>query len=170
MELPTTRPGLVLIELRPEDSGALFALIDRNREHLSKLEDDTAEKYPDEASVLKSICSPTDSRRKRFGIWDNDVLVGSANLTIEGLGVTKALLAKLGYYVGQEYTGRSYATAAARTLCNYAFDTLNCVSIYAYVHEQNRASRKVLEVCGLRYVNRIAGGTDLRYILHKKDR
>ena len=53
--------------------------------------------------------------------------------------------AELGYWLGKEYWGRGLTTEAIDLILNFAFKELNLHRIYAYVFEENIASRRVLE-------------------------
>ncbi|RJQ15485.1 N-acetyltransferase [Candidatus Woesearchaeota archaeon] len=137
---------LQLKEFRPEDAAAIFNLIDRNRAHLSQHGDDTAQKYPTETVVYESIVHPKNPQRKRFGMWSEDTLVGSINLTLEGHS------AEIGYYLGSEFQGKKYMTRSVRRIVSYGFDELGLKRIYAKVHVQNMASRAVLMAAGFSFI------------------
>ena len=79
--ISTIEAGLVLRTYTPEDAETVFALIDRNRQHLSQHGDETAKKYPDLASFLQSITHPANPNKIRLGIWKGETPVGSINLT-----------------------------------------------------------------------------------------
>jgi len=55
----------------------------------------------------------------------------------------------LGYWIGREYWGRGYATAAARAIIAVTFRCLDCNQITAGHLVRNPASGRVLEKCGL---------------------
>ncbi len=58
------------------------------------------------------------------------------------------LTAEVGYWIGQPYWGRGYATAAVKQLAGIAFNDLKLVRIYAEVFACNPASMRVLEKAG----------------------
>ncbi len=63
-----------------EDSEAFFRLIDSCREHLNQHGQNIADKYP----TLESVKERASEKREgewRFGIWDQDMLVGFIKLT-----------------------------------------------------------------------------------------
>lgn len=142
IEIDTERSGLVLRQLVPEDSFALYRLIERNRAHLSQYLDETSRKYPDHASVLASIVAPDKPAKLRFGVWDDDELVGAINLR------SASTLAELGYWISADRARRGYASTASKALCRYARDTLGIQRIIAFVHKDNMASQGVLARCG----------------------
>lgn len=142
VELPVS-DTVVLRQFVPSDAAALFALIDRNLDHLSQFGDTTAEKYPDLVAVEQSIIEPPNPDRLRFGIWDGKELVGTVNITPRD-----AVSATLGYWIGSEFTGRGYATEATDALSEYGHDQLGYLRIYAGADPGNTASIRVLEKSG----------------------
>lgn len=140
--------GVVLRLFQPEDAEPMFALIDRNRKHLSQYGEPTARKYPDVSSVLESIMSPPDEKM-RFGVWVDGTLVGSVNLKSRS-----RTIGEIGYWLASEYTGKGYATCAVQALRNYAFRSLGFESIGAEVHKDNLASQRVLERAGFTNMGR----------------
>ena len=56
----------------------------------------------------------------------------------------------IGWFLRKEYWGRHYAAEAGDTLIHYCFEGLGLHRVNALLHPGNRASRKVLERCGLR--------------------
>jgi RimJ/RimL family protein N-acetyltransferase len=60
---------------------------------------------------------------------------------------------ELGWYLSSPHCGRGYATAATALLLDFGFRTVGVSSITATCDPDNTASRRVLEKCGLRYVN-----------------
>jgi len=61
----------------------------------------------------------------------------------------------LGYWIGREYWGRGYATAAASAIIAVTFRCLDCHQITAAHLIRNPASGRVLEKCGLTPVRRV---------------
>ena len=57
-------------------------------------------------------------------------------------------VAEMGYWLGQTYWGRGFATAACRELAAFAFSHTAISAIDAYPLAVNRASRRVLEKLG----------------------
>ncbi len=126
------------------DAGAIFDLIDRNRDHLSQHNDDTAGKYLSVGSVLKSIASPANPERLRLGIWAGDDFAGSINLT----PLNGSTSFEVGYYLGSEFQGRGYMTRAVKKIVEYAFSEKKASHVFADVHPDNTASMAVLERTG----------------------
>lgn len=150
IEVPVS-DSVMLWQFGPDDAEPLFALIDRNREHLSQFEDTTARKYPDLAAVERSILEPPDPDRLRFGIWDAGHLVGTVNLTPRERGG-----AVIGYWLGEEYTGMGFATEATAALTEYGREQLGYERIYAGTHPRNGPSIAMLGRSGYARLGRTA--------------
>ena len=133
-----------LWQLINPDALQLFNLIDRNREHLSQWDDRTAKKYPNLPSIIKSIVTPEDSNRLRFGIWYQDQLAGAINLTV----YAEEGRATVGYWVAKEFSHRGLATMATTGIINYARQYLPIKQLEATVHKQNLYSQKLLQFTG----------------------
>ena len=59
--------------------------------------------------------------------------------------------AEIGYWIGEPFWGRGYATAAVRLMVDHTFLNYDVTRIYASMFEHNIASRKVLEKAGFRH-------------------
>ncbi len=55
----------------------------------------------------------------------------------------------VGYWIGREFWGHGYATAAAQAMVALAFSCLDCQQITASHLARNPASGRVMEKCGL---------------------
>ncbi|HYC74357.1 GNAT family protein [Brevundimonas sp.] len=73
-------------------------------------------------------------------------LVGAITLSNVRRGVAES--GTLGYWIGQPWAGRGYATAAVRAVVAYAFHELNLHRVDAACVPTNLASRRVLEKAG----------------------
>lgn len=58
----------------------------------------------------------------------------------------------LGYRFLPKYWGKGFATEAAKRTVDYGFEVLQVKGIFAAAHEENIASQKVLEKCGLDFL------------------
>jgi RimJ/RimL family protein N-acetyltransferase len=59
----------------------------------------------------------------------------------------------VGYRLHPNYWGKGYATESAKAALKYGFITLNANEIIGIANEENIASRRALEKCGLKFVN-----------------
>jgi len=79
-----------------------------------------------------------------FALFDDDTFIGVGSIIPhEGEGA-----AELGYWLGEPFWGKGFATAAAQQLLTYAFQELDFQKVYAYVFAYNPASMRVLEKVG----------------------
>jgi len=60
----------------------------------------------------------------------------------------------VGYRLNPSYWGRGYATETAKAALGYGFKTLRAKEIIGTCHEENKASRRILEKCGLKFVEK----------------
>jgi [ribosomal protein S5]-alanine N-acetyltransferase len=88
-------------------------------------------------------------RQYQLGIDAPEIgtLVGMVRIEIdEG----QHLSANIGYGISPDFWGRGYATAAARLIVRFGFDSLGLHRIWATHHPDNLASRRVLDKLGFR--------------------
>ena len=62
---------------------------------------------------------------------------------------------EIGYWVGRPYQGRGYAREAAAVMVALGFEALSLRRVVAACHPDNKPSWRVLEHCGMRYVDAI---------------
>lgn len=155
--------GVVLREITVADSEEMFALIDSSREHLSQYGEDTASKYPTLQSVIDRNSTQA-STEKRFGIRDQEKMVGFIKVTDKGLPGWE-----MGYWMGADFAGKGYMTKATRALTDFTYSKIRAQRIFATVHRDNFPSRTVLERTGFVYdgVNPQKTKTDVIYA-HQK--
>jgi ribosomal-protein-serine acetyltransferase len=158
--IATDLPALRLVALGPDDADAYYALVDRNRDHLTRHGDYTELGRATPASVLEDLRSPQGGNA-RFGIWLNDALIGRADLSprVPGHFV-------IGYWLGSEYTSRGYATRACAALIRHGRDTLGATAIFAGVTKGNAASEGLLSRLGFRAVEDRGAYTLFKLRLH----
>ena len=76
---------------------------------------------------------------------ETGAFVGCAGLSPAERGLS------LGYWIGQPYWGRGYATEAAHALVDLAFRATAIQRLHASCRVVNPASRRVIHKCGLQY-------------------
>lgn len=81
-----------------------------------------------------------------FAIEDEGIHVG-------GIGLHKKFehSAEVGYWIGEEYWGKGYATKGLNKILFEGFNRLKLTRIHAHVFEGNIASEKLLLKCGFEY-------------------
>lgn len=147
LTLQTAIPGLRLIELLPDDEVAYYALVDCNRAHLTQHGDylDLGEATLE--TVADDLTDP-ENRNARFGVWLGDQLIGRVDLnprTAEDF--------VLGYWLGEEYTGQGFATAACAALIAYGQEVLGARTMWAGVTKGNVKSEAVVQRLGFQEVS-----------------
>ena len=80
---------------------------------------------------------------------DSGAFVGGAGLNAREVG-TRAL--DLGYWIGEPYWGKGYATEAAHAMIDLAFRATEVERLHASCRVLNGASRRVIHKCGFQYV------------------
>src|SRR3972149_5795080 len=103
--IKTSADTIVLKQLIHENAKDYFDLVNFDRQHLSQFGDTTADKYPTLESVMNSIVNPSNPRKLRQGIWYENIMVGSVNLTPK-----ENNSAELGVWIGKQYIGHKYAS------------------------------------------------------------
>lgn len=81
-----------------------------------------------------------------FAIYNGNVFVGVGSLVPKD--DVYCINAEIGYWIGEPYWGKGYATIAVKLLVEYAFKQLNLLRVYAYIFSYNTASMRVLEKAG----------------------
>ena len=97
----------------------------------------------DEWVALQSTKNPPE----HFAICDGEGPIGGIGINTERGDSPGS--AELGYLVGKAFWGRGIATAAAKAVTTYGFETLGLNRIFAKVKTSNAASARVLEKAGL---------------------
>ena len=98
----------------------------------------------EESVALQSSKDPAE----HFAICDAAGPIGGIGVnTLRGDSTNSA---ELGYFVGKPFWGQGIATAAAKAVTAYGFDTLGLMRIHARVRVSNGASERVLEKVGYR--------------------
>ena len=85
---------------------------------------------------------------KHFAICDATGPIGGIGVNTQRGDSTNS--AELGYFVGKPFWGQGIATAAAKAVTAYGFDTVGLIRIFAKVKISNGASARVLEKVGYR--------------------
>ena len=85
---------------------------------------------------------------EHFAICDAAGPIGGIGVNTQRGDSTNS--AELGYFVGKPFWGQGIATAAAKAVTAYGFETLGLMRIFAKVKISNGASARVLEKVGYR--------------------
>jgi len=81
-----------------------------------------------------------------FYVFFDGILIGACNITHVERGSAQS--ARLGYWVGEDFTARGFATASVKAATEFCFDGLGLHRVEAAVQCDNAASIKVLQASG----------------------
>ena len=100
----------------------------------------------DAREYINAMLSADPDKTFAFAITVDDRAIGS-------IGVFRRenihfRTAELGYYIGEPYWGKGYATSAVKQVCRYVFDHTDILRIFAEPFARNAASCRVLEKAG----------------------
>jgi len=106
--------------------------------------------YPYNEDDAKAFITSTiaEDPKQNFGIAYEGNICGAIGLILQKDVYRKS--AEMGYWVGEPYWGKGFATKAVELITEYGFDKLNLLRIYAGVFDFNIASMKVLEKNGFK--------------------
>ena len=149
--LSTSMPGLTLNKLTVADAPAYYAVLDRNRDHLSRYGD-----YQDEANATPAwaVDHLAQSASDRFGIWQNHLLIGRVDLVHAAPPQYG-----LGYWISHDAARHGYATAACAAVLRHAYTSHDATDIFAGVSHGNIPSIAVLRRLGFRPITRLGHHT-----------
>ena len=144
-----TTPDLVLRAPTIDDVQDISALAN-NRKISSMLESVPYPYYDRHAEEFIEHVSNPDAGECVFAITEavTGDLMGMCGLH---LGQRRYGLPHMGYWLGEEYWGKGYATQAARALVDLFFKAGSEEVLLISVLETNTASRRVIEKCGGRF-------------------
>lgn len=143
------KPKLNLRELTLEDARPYFELVAANRHHMNRFGTMTETRYTSLKEVAESIVNPPNPQKLRFGIWDNEILVGNANLVKK-----KNKRCEVGVWIGEDFTHKGYASGAINILTQYALK-LGYTRIIATTYPDNLPSQQMLQKCGFTLTRRL---------------
>jgi len=135
-----------------DDFEAWRNLREDSREHLTRWEENWVPHQISQASFKRRLKNYDRDRRRGGGLFllafrrSDKTLVGGVTLTNIRYGASRSGL--LGYWIGAEFTGCGYATAAVTAMLDHAFDNIDLNRIVAACQPENVASQKLLNKCG----------------------
>ena len=153
LQLETDR--LILRPLELADAAVLYQL-DTDPEVYRYLPKPDIESPADTEKIIASILDQYEAHgagRLAMVLKEDQQLIGWCGLKwYDGPmnGVTDFY--EIGYRISPKYWGKGLATEAARAVISDAFETTGIRSIYAYVDHENKASIRVLEKLGFRFI------------------
>ncbi|MGI6771963.1 MAG: GNAT family N-acetyltransferase [Acutalibacteraceae bacterium] len=137
-------------EWRLDDKYDLAKIIN-NRNILNNLRDGIPYPYTekDAEDYIRSVLSADKTKAFSFAITLEDKVIGSIGI-FRGNNIHYRT-AEMGYYIGEAYWGKGYATSAVRQACRYVFEHTDIIRIFAEPFAHNLGSCRVLEKAGFQY-------------------
>lgn len=135
---------------RIEDKNAL-AEIANNKNVLDNLRDGIPYPYTvkDAEEFISSMLSADQNKTFSYAVTVDDTVIGSIGVfRCENIHSRSA---ELGYYIGEPYWGKGYASSAVMQICRYIFDSTDIIRIFAEPFAYNSASCRVLEKAGFQF-------------------
>jgi ribosomal-protein-serine acetyltransferase len=126
----------------------LFALVDRNRDHLRQWlpwVDDTRTVEDIQGFIKRSLQQFADNNGFQLGIWCNGELVGVIGYHYWDWSHRNT---EIGYWLGAEFQGRGLMTRACRALVDFAFEELDLNRVEIQASTENTQSRAIPERLG----------------------
>jgi len=94
-------------------------------------------------------------RTYQHGLWaailkEENVFLGDCGITMQDIEGT--LVPEIGYHIRKDYCNKGYATEAAKSCIDYAFNVLNYNEVFSYTKTDNQPSIKVAINNGMHFV------------------
>ncbi len=143
--------GLELRPLKVGDAGALFALVEANRDRLRRWlpwPDANRSVHDSRAYILRVRAQARRGTASSFGLWWKGELVGVAGFVWID---TANRSAALGYWLAASTEGHGLMTTAVSALLRHGFRTLKLNRIEIRAGVRNRRSRAIPERLGFRH-------------------
>jgi RimJ/RimL family protein N-acetyltransferase len=105
-----------------------------------------------------------------FSLWPVELKLAGTVIGAAGLQhLADSEEIEVGYRFLREHWGRGYATEAARAAIRFAFDEIGLDRLVAVTLPTNRASRRVMEKCGLSFVGvmQVYGRAQVKYAVSR---
>lgn len=144
----TIDDDVVVRTLNPEDSKALFALVDQNRAYLRpwlSFVDRTRYVTDVQRFIDKAKSSAKGGATLQAGIYCRGELVGV--IGVQDIDATNRK-ATIGYWLAQAYQGRGLMSRACEAVIKYLFDDLGLHRIEIHCAPENTRSRAIPERLG----------------------
>lgn len=141
--IQTSVAGVELRQLGAEDAATHHALVQANRAHLLRLNDDYLFEVSSTVDDFASRFEDPANKSILLGIFGDGRLVGHI-----GLVYGEPPRWGLGYWLAEEALGQGIATAAVEALIAFARDHLAAEEVLGGVSHGNEKSVAVLQRCG----------------------
>jgi ribosomal-protein-alanine N-acetyltransferase len=152
MDIPTLEtPSLILRPWNLDDAPALFGILQ---------ELDILKYFPPTVFTLEKTQRYIDHQlnhwqKNGYGHWAVTLKEDPSVLGWDGLEfLPETGENEVAYLLSRRVWGRGFATQAAQAALKFGFETANLQAIIGLVHPQNIGSIRVLEKCGLTFIDR----------------
>ncbi len=154
IEIPTIRTArLTLRPMLPEDAPVL---------HQIYQSEGVLGYFPDPVlparEVVQRFIAGQSVQWEQYGYGDWAVVPIDDNKIIGWVGLQylpELDETEVGFLLDRPYWGRGFATEAAQASLGYGFKNLRLEHIIALIHPDNLASKRVVEKCGMNYVDNL---------------
>ena len=136
------------------DGESLFALTEKNREHLQpwiKWVNEITSVAAMRSFVRVTLSNAEHGERFAFGIWQHDQLIGLANISVSHDSGYENRIGSLGYWLSKEFQGYGIVTRCVEALVSFGFERLclQCIEVRAGI--DNIRSLAVPQRLGLKF-------------------
>lgn len=100
----------------------------------------------DGEAYIRAMLAADENKTFAFAVTVDDLVIGSVGVFRQDNIHFRT--AELGYYIGEPYWGKGYATSAVKQICQYVFDNTDILRIFAEPFARNAPSCRVLEKAG----------------------
>ncbi len=144
------RDGIALRFIKPEEAGALYTLVDKNRAYLRMWLDWVDAQTGPEVSkenVIRRVEKARVGEALDLGVYEGERLIGS--MGFNGIH-RKSRRAEIGYWLAEEYEGKGIMTDCVRALVSYGFRELKLHRIEIHCSTNNPKSAAIPERLGFK--------------------
>jgi len=143
---PVLETGRLILRAPSLDDAKAIALLANNRK-IAAMTARVPHPYTLDDATRWIASPPAETKRWKFGVFtrDDGRFVGACGFTDEDERMT------VGYWIGEPFWGRGYATESVRALVDHIFSATPLDEVAANCHVKNTASRRVLEKCGFQW-------------------
>ncbi len=155
--VPTALESVRLRGLTGQDAEPFLDLVRRNRSFLTRYGDYEDLVRATVEELRKEFSSKSDSFR--MGIWRKEELMGRLDTHEATSGAWV-----LGYWLGEEYTGKGYMTVACRALMDHVRRTRTVKEYWAGIRHTNKESIALVERLGFSLYEKLPDHTRFRLV------
>lgn len=119
-----------------------------NKKIWDNLRDEFPYPYTEMAAKQWIVIANEDNPLTNFAIEYKGIAIGGVGIILKS--DVFRMNAEIGYWLGEKYWNKGFATKAVQAMVNYTYENFNIIRIFAHVFETNVASIRVLEKCKFR--------------------